>query len=105
MSNQGLKPRNKEHWTYTLSLGEKNASPMEASYLKRAFTIFLGQGGHFDYWGDPETGRVISVGVPEFGTRSTHFGSHFYWSAHRKTSGSRLKLTDAGKSWPKDNHS
>ena len=96
-----LKPRTKRHWVYTLNICDnKYASPKEAAYLKSSFTVFLGQGGHFDYWGDPRTGWVISVGLPEIGCRSSRYGNARAWT-NRQTSpwGANDKLTEAGKNW------
>ena len=97
-----VKPRNNKHWTYSLSIGQKEAAPRESAYLKKHYTVFLGQGGNFDYWGDPSSGRVISAGVPNKGTYSTQFGDHQHWFSYRRRA-SDLKLTQAGESWWKKN--
>lgn len=103
-----VKPRNLKHWTYTLSIcSTKYASAKESAMLKSAFTVFLGQNGSFDYWGSPKSGRVISVGVPEFGTYSSHYGDRRYWASRHTMLHSHWteqdRLTEAGKNWGKGN--
>ena len=73
----------------------------ERAYLKKTFTVFLGRsvfsdGGGFDYWGDPDTGSVISVGVK--GRQSSSFGDAGYWAGHVSRD-KDLQTTDEGRRW------
>lgn len=98
--NTDPKPRVKPY-TKSLSIGEDKADAREKAWLKKSYTVFLGStvfsnGGGFDYWGNPATGRVIAVGVK--GYSSSGFGDAGYWAAHvsRKPD---VQTTEEGRNW------
>jgi len=78
-------------------------SPAECASYRKRFTVYLGKsefapGEGFYFWGDPESGHVISVGSP--GRNTTGFGPVGYWRnfvslPHRED----VTITAAGKAW------
>ena len=98
--NTDPKPRVKPY-TKSLSIGEDKADAREKAWLKKSYTVFLGStvfsnGGGFDYWGNPATGRVIAVGVK--GYSSSGFGDAGYWAGHVSRSPD-VQTTEEGRNW------
>ena len=63
------------------------------------YSVFLGRDGNFDYWGNPDTGWVQTVGAAE-GTKETSFGDARYW--YQFLMGVKSVpdlLTNAGRTW------
>ena len=90
---QAVKPR-KRPGEGTGSQGQAHTS-LEARHLAQTYTAFLGSRSNFDYWGDPKTGRVLSVGAAG-GTSTTHYGDKHHWRRNRASTDG---LTEVGKTW------
>jgi hypothetical protein len=90
------------HRTTSIVTGDQTARPREREYLNKRYTSFLGSsysplGGGRDYWGDPEDGHTISVGIGGYG--SSHFGPRHHFRSGRETFLKDVHLTEAGRKW------
>ncbi len=93
------KPRAKP---YSKSIGTGDpAGQKEKAYLKATYTVFLGRsvhedGGGFDYWGNPESGSVITVGIKD--NWSSAYGDAWHWSDQVRRRPD-LETTTEGRGW------
>ena len=90
------------HKTRSIVTGDQTADPRERAYINQKYTTFLGSqifspGEGFDYWGDPESGHTISVGIGGHGSSS--FGPRHHFRDYRDRWAPDVHFTEAGRKW------
>ena len=89
-------PRADRAWCSTRINDDSSPTEGDKAELRR-HSVFLGQNGNFDFWGDPNSGHVLSVGIPSLGTRSANYGDWLHFRLAIRRPGWRL--TRAGQNW------
>ena len=77
-------PRADRAWCSTRINDDSSPTEGDKAELRR-HSVFLGQNGNFDFWGDPNSGHVLSVGIPRLGTRSGELWGLAPFQARDKT--------------------